>query len=311
LSGAEEWKQWPVIGMNTAFIDNSVLTFQQRAAGYDSDAAIMAALKSDPTLAVINAFAIPQGGLEAGSDSNFALTGMTDSDTNFAPVTVELASPDGLVSQVTIIGIIDEKVSSLWGLYTSQATIDAVYPTLTSTSLYVALTDEEGSDAAAKAIEAAFLQQGVQATSIHDELKDMEKQNTGFLYLIEGFMGLGLLVGVAAVGVIAFRSVVERRQQIGVLRALGFQRSLVSLGFMIETAFVVGIGMVTGTVLGVVLARNLLTSDSAASPVEDFTVPWTLILVILVATVGAAMSMTWLPSRQAGRIAPAEALRYE
>ena len=56
-------------------------------------------------------------------------------------------------------------------------------------------------------------------------------------------MGLGLLVGVAAVGVIAFRSVVERRQQIGVLRALGFQRSLVSLGFLIETAFVVGIGI--------------------------------------------------------------------
>ena len=37
----------------------------------------------------------------------------------------------------------------------------------------------------------------------------------------------------------------------------------------------------------------------------------TLILGILVATVVAALSMTWLPSRQAGRIAPAEALRYE
>ncbi len=35
-------------------------------------------------------------------------------------------------------------------------------------------------------------------------------------------MGLGLLVGVAAVGVIAFRTVVERRQQIGVLRAIGY-----------------------------------------------------------------------------------------
>ena len=40
-------------------------------------------------------------------------------------------------------------------------------------------------------------------------------------------------------------------------------------------------------------------------------VPWMLIVVILVATVAAALLMTWLPSRQAGRIAPAEALRYE
>jgi ABC-type antimicrobial peptide transport system permease subunit len=80
---------------------------------------------------------------------------------------------------------------------------------------------------------------------------------------------------------------------------------------MIETAFVVGVGMITGTVLGVLLARNLLAGDSMGSPVENFTVPWVLILVILVATVVAALSMTWLPSRQAGRIAPAEALRYE
>jgi putative ABC transport system permease protein len=124
-------------------------------------------------------------------------------------------------------------------------------------------------------------------------------------------MGLGLVVGVAAVGVIAFRSVVERRQQIGVLRALGFQRGLVSLGFLIETGFVVGVGTITGTALGVLLARNLLTSGSAGSPAETFTVPWPLIMVILTATITAALGMTWLPSRQAARIAPAEALRYE
>jgi putative ABC transport system permease protein len=124
-------------------------------------------------------------------------------------------------------------------------------------------------------------------------------------------MGLGLVVGVAAIGVIAFRSVVERRQQIGVLRALGFQRSLVSLGFMIETGFIVGVGALSGTVLGILLSRNLLTGDSAGSPVENFSVPWLTILIILGATIASALGMTWLPSRQAGRIAPAEALRYE
>ena len=42
--------------------------------------------------------------------------------------------------------------------------------------------------------------------------------------LIQGFLGLGLLVGVAALGVISARAVVERRQQIGVMRAIGFRR---------------------------------------------------------------------------------------
>jgi putative ABC transport system permease protein len=288
-----------------------VIKFQQRAEGYTSDTDIIAALKSQPNVAVIDSFAIPQGGLGGGSDSAFELTGMSSDDDNFAPITVELAAQDGTVSKVTIIGIIDEEISSLYGMYTNQATVDSIYPTLTSTSYFVALNDADRSDAVSKEIEAAMLQRGVLVTSIHDQIKDAEKQETGFLYLIEGFMGLGLLVGVAAVGVIAFRSVVERRQQIGVLRALGFQRSLVSLGFLIETGFVVGIGTITGTLLGVVLARSLLTGDSFGSPVDGFRVPWMLILVILVATVAAALSMTWLPSRQAGRIAPAEALRYE
>jgi putative ABC transport system permease protein len=311
LPEGDEWKLWPVIGMDADFIDNSVIRFQQRAEGYESDEDIMNALRTQPNVAVIDSFAIPTGGLDGGSDSAFELTGLNGDDDVFAPITVDLAASDGSVSQVTIIGIIDEQISSLSGLYASQATIDSIYPTLTSTSYFVSLADPEQSDAVTKQIEATLLQRGVQATSIHDQLEDAEKEDTGFLYLIEGFMGLGLLVGVAAVGVIAFRSVVERRQQIGVVRALGFQRSLVSLGFMIETAFVVGIGIITGTTLGVVLSRNLLQGDSYGSAVENFTVPWTLIGVILFATVAAALSMTWLPSRQAGRIAPAEALRYE
>lgn len=311
LPAGDEWKLWPVIGMDNAFIDNSILKFQQRAEGYGNDDEIIQALKTQPNVAVIDSFAIPQGGLGGGSDSAFELTGLTSDNNTFAPITVDLAAQDGSVSKVTIIGIIDEQISSLYGMYASQATIDSIYPTLTSTSFLVSLTDPDRSDATSKSIEAALLQRGIQATSIHDQLQDAEKEQTGFLYLIEGFMGLGLLVGVAAVGVIAFRSVVERRQQIGVLRALGFQRSLVSLGFLIETGFVVGIGMLTGTVLGVLLSRNLLAGDSMGSPVENFTVPWTLITVILFATVAAAMSMTWLPSRQASRIAPAEALRYE
>ena len=47
--------------------------------------------------------------------------------------------------------------------------------------------------------------------------------NLTFNRLIQGFLGLGLIVGVAALGVISARAVVERRQQIGVMRAIGFR----------------------------------------------------------------------------------------
>ena len=210
-----------------------------------------------------------------------------------------------------MIGVLDSKLGSLFGLYTSRATIDAVYPTTTLTSYYVALEDPKRATEVAKAIEAALLTNGVQATSIRDQLAESQRQSTGFLYIIQGFMGLGLFVGVAAVGVIAFRSVVERRHQIGVLRAIGYPRSLVALSFLIETAFVVVLGVLSGTVLGIVLARNLFASDDLGVEDVDFQVPWEIIGVVLVATVVVALLMTWVPARQAARIAPAEALRYE
>ncbi len=103
---------------------------------------------------------------------------------------------------------------------------------------------------------------GVQVVSIKDELEDFQSQARSFLYIFQGFMGLGLIVGLAAIGVIAFRAVVERRQQIGVLRAIGFQSRAVSLSFLIETAFIVLLGCLSGTILGLLLARNLFAGDS-------------------------------------------------
>ena len=60
----------------------------------------------------------------------------------------------------------------------------------------------------------------------------------------------------------------ERRQQIGMLRAIGFQKQMVSFVFLLETAYVVILGIIAGTAMGLILARNLLTSDTEDLNVE-------------------------------------------
>jgi putative ABC transport system permease protein len=312
LPGSDSWKQWPVYGMNEDFITDSDLSFQQRATGYETDAAIIHALQSEPNVAVVDAFTIPSDSSFAAPPDQFQLTGLSTSDKTFAPITVELADPNGGPPHpIKIIGIIDSKISSLLGVYTNQATINAIYPKPTVSSYFVALRDPDRAETVATQIEHALLQHGVQATSIDEQLAESQRQSKGFLYIIQGFMGLGLVVGVAAVGVIAFRSVVERRQEIGMLRAIGFQRAMVGRSFLIETAFVVGLGVVSGTLLGWLLARNLVHSDKLGVSHASFTTPWLMILTMLTATIAVALLMTWIPARQASRIAPAEALRYE
>ncbi|HKG24215.1 MAG TPA: FtsX-like permease family protein [Thermomicrobiales bacterium] len=311
LAGTDDWKRWTVHGMDDAFINHSPLRFGQRATGYPTDADVAHALLTEPDVAVIDVSAVPVKG-DLGGNTGFKLTGLDGADKVFAPILIELAAAGGGQPRtVRIIGVIDSKLGTLTGLFAHQSTIDAAYAAPVITSYYVALGHPEQATTVAKAIEAALLRNGAQATSIRDDLKTSQRENAGFLSLIEAFMGLGLFVGVAAIGVVASRSVVERRQQIGLLRALGFPRGVVSLGFLIETAYIVGLGVLSGTLLGLILAHNLFTGDDVNSSGTAFLVPWPTIGAILSATVFAALLMTWLPSRQAARIAPAEALRYE
>jgi putative ABC transport system permease protein len=311
--GNTDWEYYGVHGMDQGFMENATLQFQYKANGYDTDQAIVDALRSGQPVAVAD----PSVFFPAGGDP-FGGAGLGAEDTvendRFEPFQVEVLNPvTGDVTQLTIIGIIDSNLSSLLGIYTSRDVTDAIFQGDRGfTSYFLKLSDPGQSEAMADQIEATLLTNGVQAVSIKEELEDAQSQSRTFLYLIEGFMGLGLIVGVAAIGVIAFRNVVERRQQIGVLRALGFRRDLVSLSFMIETAFVVLMGILSGGAMGLLLARNLFQSDDFSDGATvDFSIPWPIILIVLAATLVAALLMTWIPARQASRIAPAEALRYE
>jgi hypothetical protein len=116
----------------------------------------------------------------------------------------------------------------------------------------------------------------VVATSIQQTIDDFAAQSNAFQYLFEAFMSLGLIVGIAALGVIAFRTVAERRQQIGMLRAIGYSRRLVAISFFLESSFIAVTGIGMGLILGGALSYNLLTSPSSSvnGAEIDFSMPW-------------------------------------
>ena len=125
-------------------------------------------------------------------------------------------------------------------------------------------------------------------------------------------MALGLLVGIAALGVISTRTVVERRQQVGMLRAIGFQPHMVALSFLLESSFIALTGIVIGVIAGVVLGQNIVGQffDVLADG-RTFATPWLQIGGIVLLAYGFSLLTTILPAYQAARIYPAEALRYE
>lgn len=165
----------------------------------------------------------------------------------------------------------------------------------------------------ANRLESAFLAGGMQARSTGQVAADAVAANRLFLRLIQGFMRLGLVVGVAALGVVSARAVVERQQQIGVLRAIGFRRRMVRAAFLLESSFVAPTSVVVGTGLGLLMAYEVVLDPSEQPGWADLhlVVPWTSLAVIFLVVYAVAPPATLAPALRASRIRPAEALRYE
>ncbi len=323
LAGAPDYRQYTARGLDSGFIDHSTYKFQTRATGYASDRAVWDALKNDPTLAVIDAAAIPQqGGFgNAGSDKRFELTGVKADDTTMTPIAVDVRDQrTGTMRQVKIIAVLDQTmnvsnglgIGDSAGLLMNDRTFQQIFPPdQQNTAYFIAVKKGVDSKAVKFGIKAALVRNGVQAIDLRDELQKSQQQSQGFLYLLQGFLGIGLFVGIAALGVIALRSVVERRQQIGMLRALGYQRGMVSASFLIESLFIAVTGVIVGVATGMVLSRNLIASGNAGVQANSMVIPFGQIAFFVIIALVAAFIMTVIPARRASRVPIAEALRYE
>ena len=155
-----------------------------------------------------------------------------------------------------------------------------------------------------------YLPEGLVATQIRDQVERGLAANRGFFQLMQGFLGLGLIVGIAGLGVVMVRAVRERRRNIGVLRALGFQSGTVQRAFLTESTFVALEGIVLGAALSIVTSYLLFKNDEELNAAGvGFPIPWASIAVLVAAAAVASILATVWPARQASKIRPAVALR--
>ena len=159
-------------------------------------------------------------------------------------------------------------------------------------------------------LQAEFLTNGLRATQVQVEVERAMSGTRGFFQLMQGFLALGLLIGIAGLGIVMIRAVRERRRTIGVLRALGFGSKTVQRAFLGESSFVALEGILLGTGLGVITSYLLFTHyPSFKDTGIGFPVPWIALAVVVGLTAIASVFATTWPARQASRIRPAVALR--
>ena len=292
----EEFSVWGIGGVNEEMVEVGPPALDEWAPEYaDADAAWQAII-DDPSLMVADAFFLQGGG---GPPEENVEVGDT----------VELRDPTtGDVTERTVAAI-SAAGQTLTAWMSEESVTDAVVQ-VAPTRLYVAVDDNADPTAVALRLQGEFIANGLQADSFRDIAVEATRVNTQFFRLMQGFLALGLVVGIAGLGVIMVRAVRERRREVGMLRSLGFQASKVRSAFLLESGFVALEGMLIGTALSLVTSYQLVSKSDIFGDLDvPFSVPWDQLAVLLGIALVASVLATAGPAQQAAKIKPAVALR--
>ncbi len=317
--GAEEqrWRFYGIRAADDQYLQQTGTTLKLIADGYDSPEDVWAAVQRDSNLVVTDSLIVPSREQFGNDEIPFELEGVYYEDTEMKTIDIEVRDPrTGTVIPLTIIAVTDRLSDAFGelgrGIIASRKELDDAIPFKIPTTTY-RFKAADGVDVAtlSKGLESAFRENGMESDVLADLVNDIAAANRAFNYLFTSFMGLGLLVGIASLGVVSLRAVVERRQQIGVLRAIGYRRGMVQLSFLTESSFVVIMGVAIGVGLGTIISYNIVKDIQKEVETVRFAIPWIQIGIIVAIAYVFSLATTYMPARQASRIYPAEALRYE
>lgn len=131
------------------------------------------------------------------------------------------------------------------------------------------------------------------------------------LNIMYGLLGMALVISVLGVVNTLAMSVFERTQEIGMLRAIGLDRSRVKNMIRLEAVVISLFGAALGVVIGIFLAWAVGSTLAEAMPGYALILPWDRIgIFLLLAAVVGVLAAMW-PARSAARLNMLTAIKTE
>jgi putative ABC transport system permease protein len=158
--------------------------------------------------------------------------------------------------------------------------------------------------AVAGLVEREFQPFGVDATVTSERLASFHQVENTYLSTFQALGGLGLLLGTIGLATVMFRNVLERRRELGLLRAVGYDTRRMTLMIVAEATFVLGVGMVAGIASAAIAIAPAWLGRGGA-------MPGTGLVLLLAAVAGAGVVSSMIATRAALRGRILEALRAE
>ncbi|HLW87307.1 MAG TPA: FtsX-like permease family protein [Terriglobales bacterium] len=188
---------------------------------------------------------------------------------------------------------------------------------LSGASTYTSLSVRVRDPNQVPAVEDAIKKMGFSAFSIVDATRSMRQ----FFAVLDGFLAIfgSLALAVASIGIVntLVMAILERRREIGIMKALGASDADVRGLFFAEAGAMGLVGGAVGVTLGWVIGRlinfgtNIYLARQHFPPAQVWSVPLWLVLGAIAFSMVVSLLSGLYPAARAARLDPVQALRYE
>lgn len=229
--------------------------------------------------------------------------------------------PEGGKDVTYTVAAVNKKSSTMLsyqsGIYINASDGQAIYDYQTpagAADQYYGVTVRVADDADAQTVQKAIESKNYQVFS----MQDVQKVLFTFVNIVmggaAGFGALAILASIFGIINTQYISVLERTQQIGLMKALGARRKDIGRLFRYEAAWVGFLGGLIGTVAAVAVGflNPWIADKLSLEKGTNLLIFEPLTSVILIAALMIiAVLAGWFPSRKAAKLDPIEALRVE
>jgi putative ABC transport system permease protein len=183
--------------------------------------------------------------------------------------------------------------------------------------VYMTLTARVDDPAQVQAIEDQVKKLNFSAFSLLDVARSLQR----FFRILDLFLGIfgSLALAVALLGIVntLIMAILERRREIGIMKAVGAADSDISGLFLAEAGAMGLMGGVIGVLIGWAIGQVInggtnIYLRSQQMPAETlWSVPWWLVAGSIILSVLVSLVSGWYPASRAAKLDPVQALRYE
>ena len=218
-------------------------------------------------------------------------------------------SLDGAVVPVQVVGVYENnQVLGNWVV--SPDVYDQVTPETSRIDLLGFVRAEPGTDLAAlrTALEQATDPFVVVQVQDREEFKGAQAQQIDtLLAVLYGLLALAVVIAVLGIVNTLALSVVERRREIGMLRAVGMQRAQVRRTIYLESMLIAVFGALVGVVLGIGIGSGFIRTLRDQG-LDLIAVPWGQVVAMLIGSAVVGVLAALWPAIRAARTRPLEAI---